>query len=157
MQMPKPSKFHKKLASMIGTWSGDETMHPSPWEPAGGKAKGTYKVREALDGFGIVQDYAQKRGGKVSYVGHGVLGYDEKEGRYLWHWSDSMGGVPNQVTRGTWDGNTIVFENACEHGHSRYTYVLRKKDLLDFSIEMSQDGQQWTLFMSGRYTRKAGA
>jgi hypothetical protein len=154
MQMPKPSKFHKKLEALIGDWSGDETMHPMPWDPQGGPAKGRYKVRAAAGGFGVVQDYEQKRGGKVSYVGHGVLGYDAKENSYLWHWSDSMGGVPGQVTRGTWDGNRLVFQASCEQGHSRYTYVFKKKDVIDFAIEQSMDGQQWAPFMNGRYTRK---
>lgn len=155
MQMPKPSKFHKKLTTLIGDWTGEETMHPMPWDPAGGKAKGRYKVRAAVGGFGVVQEYEQKRGGKVSYVGHGVLGYDEKEGCYLWHWSDSMGGVPGQVTRGTWNGNTMVFQASCEQGHSRYTYVFRKSTVLDFSIEQSMDGQTWMPFMNGRYVKKA--
>jgi hypothetical protein len=155
MQMPKPTKFHKKLAALVGDWTGDETMHPVPWDPTGGPAKGRYRVRAALDGFGVVQEYEQKRGGKVSYVGHGVLGYDTKENCYLWHWSDSMGGVPNQVTRGQWDGKTLVFTASCEQGHSRYTYVFKKPDVLDFAIEMSMDGQQWMPFMNGRYTRKA--
>ena len=155
MQMPKPTRFHKKLLDLVGTWTGDEVMHPMPWDPQGGKAKGSYKVRAALDGFGVIQDYVQKRGGKQSYVGHGVLGYDAQANCYLWHWSDSMGGVPNQVSKGTWTGKTLVFVASCEQGHSRYTYVFKKKDVLEFSIEMSQDGQDWAPFMNGTYTRKS--
>jgi hypothetical protein len=154
MQMPKPSAFHKKLSALVGDWTSEETMHPMPWDPAGGPAKGRYKVRATLDGFGIVQDYEQKRGGKTSYVGHGVMGYDSKENCYLWHWSDSMGGVPNQVTRGSWNGNTLTFQASCDHGHSRYTYVFKKPGVVDFAIETSQDGQQWTPFMNSRSTRK---
>lgn len=154
MQMPRPTPFHKRLASFVGTWAGDETMHPTPWDPKGGKAKGVYKVRSAIDGFGIVQDYAQKRRGKLSYTGHGVVGYDAQEQCYLWHWSDSMGGVPDQVSKGTWDGDTMVFQSSGPQGHSRYTYKFVKKNLLDFSIEMSEDGKQWTTFMNGRYVRK---
>lgn len=155
MDMPAPSKFHKKLEALIGDWSGDETMHPMPWDPTGGPAKGSYKVRAAAGGFGVVQDYVQKRGGQVSYTGHGVLGYDAKENCYLWHWSDSMGGVPNQVTRGQWTGNKLVFQACCEQGHSRYTYVFKKDGSIDFAIECSQDGQQWAPFMNGRYVKKA--
>lgn len=155
MQMPKPTKLHKKLiTALVGTWTGDETMHPTPWDQKGGKAKGIYKVKAALGGFGVVQEYAQKRGGKPSYEGHGVLGYDAQANCYLWHWSDSMGGVPNQVIKGTWEGDTMTFQAACEHGHSRYTYKFVKKNVLDFAIEMSQDGQQWAPFMNGRYLRK---
>lgn len=155
MQMPKPTSVHKKLTTaLVGTWTGDEVMHPTPWDQKGGKAKGVYKVRAGVGGFGVIQDYAQKRGGKESYVGHGVIGYDVQANCLLWHWSDSMGGVPGQVTKGTWQGDTMVFQTGCEHGHSRYTYRFVKKNVLDFAIEMSQDGQQWAPFMNGRYTRK---
>ncbi len=154
MQMPKPTKFHKKLETLIGDWSGDETMHPMPWDPAGGTAKGRYKIRAAVGGFGIVEDYEQKRSGKVTYTGHGVMGYDEKQGCYLWHWSDSMGGVPDQVSRGTWTGNRLVFQSACDEGHGRYTFTFRKNGTIAFAIEHSQDGNTWTPFMDGTYTKK---
>lgn len=154
MQMPKPGKFHQKLHAFVGEWTGEETMHPSPWDPAGGKAKGTNKCRMDLDGFALVQDYVQKRGGKVSYRGHGVIGYCAREKRYLWHWSDSMGGVPGTVTRGEWKGNKLVFQNASEHGHARYTYTFHRDGTLGFSIEMSQDGAQWAPFITARYANK---
>lgn len=155
MQLPKPGRFHKKLEALVGDWTGDETMHPCPWDE-GGPAKGRYRVRAGLDGFGVIQDYEQKRGGKVSYRGHGVIGYDSQEKCYLWHWSDSMGGVPGTVSKGQWKGNKLVFQHACEMGHSRYTYTFRKDGTVDFSIENGPDGEQWALFMNGRYTRKAG-
>jgi len=154
MQMSTPSKFHKKLEVLIGDWSTDETMFPMPWDPTGGPAKGRYKVRAAPGGFGIVQEYEQKRGGKVSYVGHGIMGYDAQEKCYLWHWSDSMGGVPGAVTRGTWTGNKLVFQHAGPMGHSRYTYTFHKDGTVGFSIDSSQDGAQWAPFMTSRSTKK---
>lgn len=154
MQMAKPGKFHRKLDAMLGDWSGDEVMHPTPWDPEGGKAKGRYKVKPIADGHGIVQEYVQKRGGKQSYSGHGVIGYDAQQKRYLWHWSDSMGGVPSTVTTGEWKGNKLVFQHGHEQGHSRYTYVFHRDGSIGFSIEFSQDGAQWAPFMAGRYTKK---
>ncbi len=155
MEMQKPSKFHSKLEVLIGDWSGDETMHPMPWDPTGGSAKGRYKTRAAPGGFGIVEDYEQKRGGKVSYTGHGVMGYDAAEKSYIWHWSDSMGGVPTTVTRGQWTGNKLVFQHAGPMGHSRYTHTFHKDGTVGFAIDSSQDGVQWMPFMEGRYTKKA--
>jgi anthranilate synthase component 1 len=46
------------------------------WDPAGGTSKGRYKTRAIAGGFGVVQDYEQRRGGKVTFSGHGVFGYD---------------------------------------------------------------------------------
>jgi len=154
MQMPKPGKFHEKLNALAGDWTGDETIHPTPWDPAGGTAKGTTKSRMDLDGFALIQDYVQKRGGKVSYRGHGVIGYDAQEKCYLWHWSDSMGGVPGQVTRGEWKGNKLSFQHASPQGHSRYVYTFNRDGTLGFTIENSQDGTQWAPFLTARYTNK---
>lgn len=155
MEMPRPTKFHKKLEVFVGDWSGDETMFPVPWDPAGGSAKGRYKVRAAFDGFGVIQDYVQKRGGKTSYAGHGVMGYDPQANGYIWHWSDTMGGVANAVTSGQWKGNKLTFQHAGPMGHARYTYTIHKDGTVGFSIDNSTDGDQWVPFMSGRYAKKA--
>ena len=155
MQMPKPNKFHQKLSALVGTWTGEETIHPTPWDPAGGKAKGDMKVRADFDGFGIVQDYVQKRGGKVSYRGHGVMGYDAQAKDYVWHWSDSMGGVPGSVTRGAWRGNKLAFQHGGPEGHARYVYTFHKDGTLGFSIDNSADGEAWQTFIEARYAKKA--
>jgi hypothetical protein len=104
-----------------------------------------------------VQDYVQKRGGKVSYRGHGVMGYDANEKCYVWHWSDSMGGVPREASRGEWKGNKLSFQHQGEQGHARYTYTFRKDGAVDFSIDMSQDGNEWSPFITGRYAKKESA
>lgn len=39
MDMPKPGDPHQKLAALVGGWSGGETLHPSPSDPAGGTAR----------------------------------------------------------------------------------------------------------------------
>lgn len=156
MQMQKPNKFHKKLEALVGDWTCDEVMHPMPWDPTGGPAKGRYKVRTILDGFAIVQDYEQKRGGKVSYRGHGVLGYDMTSNSYVWHWSDSMCGVPCEVSKGQWNGKTLQFQHAGPQGHARYTYTFLRGGKLSFTIECSQDGQQWAPMMSSTCVKKAG-
>jgi hypothetical protein len=154
MQMPKPGKPHAKLAALAGEWAGDETIHPTPWDAAGGMAKGAMKCRIDCDGFALVQDYVQKRGGKVTYRGHGVLGYDPQAKVYLWHWSDSMGGVPSEVTRGEWKGNKLAFQHSGPHGHSRYVYTFNRDGSLGFVIENSQDGAQWAPFITAKYIAK---
>lgn len=154
MKMPKPSKFHKKLEALLGDWSGDEVMHPSAWDPVGGKAKGRYRTRPIAGGFGVAQDYEQKSGGKVTFTGHGVLGYDTEEKCYLWHWSDSMSGVPCAATKGQFEGNRLVWSNQGPMGHSRYTHTFLRGGKIGFTIETSSDGASWTLVMEGLYTKK---
>jgi hypothetical protein len=155
MPIQKPSKFHKKLDVLIGDWSGDEVMHPSAWDPAGGTSKGRYKTRAIAGGFGVVQDYEQRRGGKVTFSGHGVFGYDVQEKCYLWHWSDSLGGVPCNATKGHWTGNKLVWCNEGPMGQSRYTHTFLRNGKVRFTCETSPDGEQWTLVMEAEYTKKA--
>jgi hypothetical protein len=154
MQMPKPTKFHKKLEALVGDWSGDEVMHPMPHAPEGGKAKGKTKVRWMLDGLAIVQEYEQRSGGKVTFRGHGVIGYDTNENCYVWHWSDTMGGVPCTATKGQWDGKVLRFQHQGPMGHARYSYTFGRGGRYAFAIDVSQDGQQWAPMMSADYARK---
>ena len=101
-EMPKPTEKHAKLQSLAGTWVGEETMYPSPWDPKGGPALGRTESRLDLDGFYLLSDYTQERGGRTSYKGHGVFGYDPGSGSYTMHWFDSMGfpcTVPAKGTR----------------------------------------------------------
>lgn len=153
MDMPRPNEFHQKLAAFAGDWIGDETMHPSPWDPQGGKTTGTYHCRVVCDGFAVVQEYEQKRDGVVCFRGHGVFGYDVQQNCYLWHWTDSMGGMPCSATKGQWVGDTIVWENESPMGKSRYTHTFLADGRCNFKIEVSQDGATWALLMEGTYAK----
>lgn len=157
MEMPKPGPEHARLAAMIGHWVGEETMHPSPWLPQGGKAKGKSTSRVACEGFCVVTDYVQEREGRVTYVGHGVFGWDRRQQRYLQHWSDSAGGMPARVTTGTWEGDTLTFTDQMHGGHMRFVYRFTSPDSYEFRIDSSPDGVNWTPFVEARYVRAAAA
>lgn len=155
MDMQRPNEFHKKLEAFVGEWTGAEIMHPSPWDPQGGKSTGTYHCRVVCDGFAVVQEYEQKRDGVVCFRGHGVFGYDAQQNCYLWHWTDSMGGMPCSVTKGQWVGDTIVWENESPMGKARYTHTFLADGRCYFKIEASQDGAMWALMMEGTYAKVA--
>ena len=91
MDMPKPTTAHQKLSKLVERWSGPEKMPPGPWAPEGGTALGRVENREGLDGFVVIQDYAQERDGEVVFRGHGVFGWNAGAGHYTLHWFDSMG------------------------------------------------------------------
>jgi hypothetical protein len=38
VQMAPPSDHHHKLKTLAGKWVGEETIHPTPWDPKGGAA-----------------------------------------------------------------------------------------------------------------------
>ena len=43
MDMPRPTQAHDARQVMVGAWEGEETIHPSPFEEAGG-AGYTYRM-----------------------------------------------------------------------------------------------------------------
>jgi hypothetical protein len=152
--MPKPGAEHRQLTEqLVGTWVGEEQMSPSPWGP-GGPAVGSYTMKSICDGFFVQQDYQQEKDGKVSYLGHGVFGFDMQRKEFSWYWVDSMPAVPPAPAWGKWDGNTLVFESKSPQGAGRYTYRWDAPDKLFFKLENNFDGKTWVTFMTGTYTRK---
>jgi hypothetical protein len=154
MEMPQVGEPHRTLHKLAGHWTGEEKIHPSPWDPNGGPAVAKIDTRVECDGFFVVTDYVQERGGQVSYRGHGVHGWDAARKSWFMHWFDSMGGATADPSMGTMKGNALVFESSSPMGRSRYTYTLEAEGRYAFTIENSQDGKTWSPFMEGRYTRR---
>ena len=154
MDMPRPGEQHKRLAILAGNWEGEETLHPSPWDPKGGVGIGVYVNKMDLEGFVLVCDYVQTQNGVASYRGHGVIGWDAGQAHYLMHWSDSMSGVGLQLATGEWRDNILRFQDQSEMGHTRYTYTVLSDDAFTFSLDHSRDGQEWACFMEGGYAKK---
>ena len=155
MEMPHPQVEHLKLRALEGTWTGEETLHPSPWVQETRKAEGRFTSRLDVDGFYLITDYAEEREGKVVYRGHGVFGWDGKQRRYTMHWFDSMGGDAYSLPAlGTWEGDTLAFEQKTPWGHSRYVYSFEGDGRYAFRIETSRDGQTWSRMMEGSYARR---
>jgi hypothetical protein len=151
--MPQPTEAHRRLERIAGTWVGEEKIHPTPWDPAGGAAVGRAQNRVALDGFALVQDYEQERDGRVNFRGHGVMRWDPARQHYAMHWFDSSG-VPPSEFRGQFDGDVLTLTCAAPQGHSRAVWDFREPDAYHFRMEVSPDGNQWTPFMEGRYARQ---
>lgn len=151
MEMPKPGAAHQQLAKLAGEWSGDEKLHPSPWDPKGGAAIGKVSNRLALDGFVLVQDYEQRRDGAVNFRGHGVFSIDPAGGAVRLHWWDTMGGTPSGFTGG-WQGDELVLACAGPQGNFRCRFAVRGAEYT-FAMEVSPDGKQWFPSMEGSYRR----
>jgi len=69
MQMPTVQEQHKKLARLAGKWKATEKMFPNAWDKEGGTATARVESRVDVDGFFVVTDYVQERGGQASYRG----------------------------------------------------------------------------------------
>ncbi len=153
MDMPKPGDAHRRLEKLVGKWSGEERLAPSPWDPAGGTAVGRMNNRLALDGFVVVQDYEQERNGTVGYRGHGVFSWDATESRYVLHWFDSIGAPPNDF-RGGFEGDVLTLTGKHGPGQARVVFDVREPGRYRFRMEGTQDGASWMTFMEGDYAKK---
>lgn len=152
MQLPTPTEHHEKLRAFAGTWRGNETLFPSPWNPERRAAIGRFASRIGVDGMFLITDYEEEREGAVVFRGHGVYGWDAARGRHTMFWFDSMGGSPIE-TLGAWDGDTLTFETRGPHGMARYVYELHGADRFTFRILASRDGEAWSPMMEGSYER----
>jgi len=151
MEMPKPGPEHQKLAKLAGEWTGDEKIHPAPWDPKGGTAVGKMSNRVVLDGFAVVQDYEQRRGGAVNFRGHGVFSIDPANGKPTLDWWDSMGGTLAHFT-GDWQGDELVLDTITPMGHMRCRFAVRGSSYT-FKMEASPDGKKFIPSMEGSYRK----
>lgn len=153
MEMPKPGEVHEKLQRLAGSWSGEEKMYPSPWDPKGGTALGRVRNRLALNGFHVVQEYEQERDGSITFQGHAVFGFDPAQQAYTCHWFDSMGAPPNEF-KGSFEGDVLSMTCRNPQGWNRAVYAFKGDDHYGFRMEVSGDGEQWQVFMEGEYARE---
>ena len=153
MEMPKVASEMIRLTELFaGTWQGEETLHPSEWDPVGGPARGTWTVRAGVDGFCLLVDYDEERDGKVVYRGHGVHGWDNFEGGFFAFWFDNIGSMPKAAVRATLDGDRYTYTEVTPMGHSRFTYAWAD-GVFSFTIDRSKDGATWAPMHEGRYRR----
>jgi len=153
MEMPKPAPGHMRLQKLEGHWEGEEIMHPSQWDPKGGTAVGRTRSRLALNGFALISDYEQERGGVITFTGHGVWSFESKTELYALHWFDCMGSPP-EVFTGRFDGESIIMAHGGPGMHARMTYDLADPRSMLSKMEMSFDGVAWNTLFEGRYTRR---
>ena len=151
MDMPKPGVAHRKLEPLVGRVRGEETMHPSPWDPQPSRALGETEGRLALDGFAIVQDYTQETNGAVTFRGHGVFAHDAASDEYVMHWWDSMG-LPACEFRGAFDGNVLQLDAKQAQHPSRLRYELGAQGYR-FAMEVQAEGK-WKPFIEAEYRRE---
>lgn len=157
MEMPKPGDPHKRLEALVGEWSGPETVHPAPWDPAGGEAVGEVVNSWILDGFAVMQQYAQIRNGTRNFTGHGVFWYDPAADEYGMTWWDSMGGSASHF-RGSFDGDRLVLvSDMPQGGFCRSVFDIGTPGRYSFLMEVSPDGEQWSPAMEGTYERSVGS
>ncbi len=153
MSMPSLNALHEKLQRLEGRWVGKEHLHPSPWDDKGGPAESEVVNRVALDGFAVVQDYVQRRHGKVTYRGHGLFRVEPDGHTIAMDWYDSIG-FPPETFHGEFDGETLALSSKGAQGTMRATWTFHDRNRYDHCMEVSGDGSGWKPFMDGEYRRE---
>ncbi len=152
MEMPKPTPGHLMLEKLAGSWEGEETMHPSQWDPKGGIAIGRNKHELSLGGFALIADYEQERDGAITFTGHGVYTYNPNDDFYSLHWFDCMGSPP-EVFVGGFEGDVLTVAHGGPGMHARMTSDLSTSGVMKAMMEMSPDGQDWKILFEATYKR----
>jgi len=142
MNMPKAGPGHLKLEILAGAWEGEETMHPSQWDPEGGIALGRTMNHLDLNGFALISDYEQERNGVVTFTGHGVFSFNPENELYSLHWFDCMGSPP-EVFTGRFDGDVLTLAHGGPGMHASMTYDMSQAGQMRSKMEMSEDGSAW--------------
>jgi hypothetical protein len=150
MEMPRSTAEHERLRAFVGAWKGEETCHPSPWDPTGGSARGTFTYSLGPGGLFLLSDYQQVRAGVPDFSGHGVYGWDAAAGRYTMDWFDSMGG--RVVAQGDWIEGGLVFAHRSPVTHARYVHRV-VDGRYHFRLELSPDGTVYRPMLEGVYAR----
>jgi hypothetical protein len=154
MEMPKLTPAHAKLNKLVGNWTAEERLWPSPWMPEGGAAVGRVANRLALDGFAIVQDYEQEQKGVVNLRGLAIIRWDADEQCYIFSWLDSLGMPPNDF-KGDFTDDVLTVINHSAQGHTRATFDFRDEGVYHYRMEVSPDGANWLPFITADYFRQS--
>jgi hypothetical protein len=152
MDTRQPGPEHAALDRLVGTWVGDEHMHPSQWCPQPRVVKGTSVSKKALNGFAVITDYTQMDGDVVTFTGHGVYTWSNEEQCMVLTWFDCMGSKP-EVFKGNFDGNVLVMAHGGPGPHVRMRYEYISADQMHGSMEMSLDGEKWDKMFDGKYQK----
>lgn len=111
----------QSLSFLIGSLSGPERLHPTPWTQAGA-GWGTVHGQWGSGGTVLVQHQTQERDGRTSFQAVNVFMRDPDQGDILLYSFDSVGYPPDPAARGTWSGGELVLERSTVRGSGRTTY-----------------------------------
>ncbi len=151
---PAPLEEHHRLAAFAGEWRGEETVYASRWVE-GGPAQVAVTARIDLNGFYLIQDARQTRGGKETFATHGVFTYDRESRLYKLFWHDSLGYYPPAPASGGWTDNRLTLLRGSLRGAARHIYEVLDDDSYSLKIQFSPDSEGWADVLTGVYRRTA--
>jgi len=161
MKAATPGAEHKKLDTMVGTWSATVKMWPAPGAPAQ-ESKGTATNKWVLGGRYLEQSFDGSFMG-MPFHGTGYTGYDNIKKEYIGSWMDTMStGMMTSTGHinadGTWTFNGSM-PDPMSGKDAPFEEKVTVKDKDHHVFEMMAPGPDGKMFkmMEITYTRKAAA
>jgi len=105
-QKPAPGPERAKLAFLAGNFTTETHVMPGPMAPNGGIGKGTSVISWGLDSMFLMLDEQSVNQVLGNYKGHGMLGYDRRDGKYILSMFNNFGDSPQY--RGDFSGDTLT-------------------------------------------------
>jgi hypothetical protein len=153
--MPKPLAEHEALEMWVGSWTGTGEMKPGIFGD-GGPMTWTEECRW-FEGKKFHVVCTSEGSGPIGPVkGLGIVGYDPGRKVYTHYGVDDNGW--SAYSEGTRSGDTWTYLSEEIMGdttyHTRGKMTVTSPTTVEFSWEMSEDGETWTLLMEGTSTKK---
>ncbi len=153
-----PGDPHKRLASMVGSWTTKTKAWMEPDKPPV-EGKGTCEQKMLLDGRYLQQEYTGDMMGEP-FTGINLIGYDNHAKKYVSTWIDSMStGIYYFEGTASPDGKTITQESRYDdpvRGPTTWQSITRIVDdnTLEYEMYLTSEGGKKEKMMEMTVARK---
>jgi hypothetical protein len=152
---PTPGPEHKKLAFLVGKWTGESSLKENPFMPAG-KYASKDNCTWFEGGFAVICESVGS-GPMGPMKSLGILGYSTEEKVYTYYGVDNSGMIGTTVAKGVLTGDTWVYTDESMMGgkmvKSRYTIHQLSPTSYTFKWEMMGAEGTWMVLMEGKQTK----
>jgi hypothetical protein len=111
-QRPAPGPERAKLSFLVGRFTTEIHLMPSPMSDRETVGKGTSSMMWGVDSMYILLDDQSENPVLGSYKAHGVLGYNMRENKYVLSMFNNFGDNPQY--RGSMSGDTLTLSSKVE-------------------------------------------
>jgi len=160
-EAPTPGERHEPLRYFVGEWDAEMRMSMTKGTPA---EEGAFQssMRMIMNGMYLEENVTSETP-MGTFLGRGVIGFDESRQRYVSTWIDTDGSGIG-MSEGYWDEEARVFEFTGEFPDMMTGELKTSRMMLQIDSEnefhlkewiYEDDGTRWQRF-AAEYTRRRG-